>query len=154
MVTKSTVDPKTFTTDYVKSDFDEMSFLGNPHIDALVSSIQAIGGELWSCRRRLHVIEAMMEKNIPVSPASIQAYMPTAEEDARWKVDRDRLVGGIYAPFLRADALSFPSKATQGYDPHTEPATGRRAPFGVSKDAVTKATPVPANIAGPMLPAR
>ena len=156
MVEKSAVDPKVYTTDYIKSDFDAMSFLGNPHIDALTSALQAIGGEVWTSRRRLYVIEALMEKNIPVTRDSIQTYMPTKEEEQLWKADRDRMIAGIYAPFLRAGDISFPSAHTQSYDPHKEPSIARREPITVGKSVGEQtAAPSPsANIAGPMTPAR
>jgi hypothetical protein len=156
MVSKRPVDPQLYTTDYVRSDFDNMSFLGNPHLDALTTALQAIGAEVWTSRRRLYVIEALMEKNIPVTQASIQAYMPTKEEEQIWKADRDRMISGIYAPFLRAAEVSFPSAQTQSYDPHKEPSIARREPLGVGKlSSEPSAPPSPsANIAGPMTPAR
>ncbi len=149
MVAKSPVDPKLYTTDYVRSDFDEMSFLGNPHIDALTTALQAIGAEVWTSRRRLYVIEALMEKKIAVTPSSIQEYMPTAEEDARWKADRDRMVNGIYAPFLRAGEVSFPSAKTQAYDPHKEPDVARRAPLGVGTQQAARQVESAANVPAP-----
>lgn len=154
MVAKSAVDPKLYTTDYIKSDYDNMTFLGNPHIDALTSALQAIGAEVWTSRRRLYVIEALMEKKLAVTPTSIQGYIPTKEEELRWKADRDRMVSGIYAPFLRAGEVSFPSAKSQGYDPHKEPETARREPLGVDGQVAPRIVPSPANVPGPMTPAR
>lgn len=154
MVEKSPVDPKTFTTDYVRSDYADMTFMGNAHIDALTSALQALGAEVWSSRRRLYVIEALMAKKMAVTPASIQAYAPTAEERAAWKADRDRMISGIYAPFLRGGELSFPSPEAGAYDPHKAPDLARQAPSGIEADGTAKVGPSPANVAGPMTPAR
>jgi hypothetical protein len=133
MVGKSPVDPQLYTTDFVKSDYDNMTLLGNPHLDALTSALQAIGGEVWTSRRRLYVVEALMAKKIPVTPASIQSYVPSKEEAETWKADRDRMIAGIYAPFLRAGDVSFPSAQSQSYDPHKEPSLARRDPVGVGE---------------------
>lgn len=154
MVGKSAVDPKTYTTDFVKSDFDSMSFLGNPHIDALVSALQAVGAEVWTSRRRLYVIEALMEKKMAVTPASIQGYVPTKDEEMRWKADRDRMISGMYAPFLRAGDVSFPSAKVDTYDPHQEPDIARRAPAGIGVAGPAREGPSPANVPGPMIPAK
>ncbi|HEY6644443.1 hypothetical protein [Povalibacter sp.] len=126
-------DPKTYTTDFIKSDLENMTFLGNPHIDALTHSLQALGAEVWTARRRLYVIEALMARKIAVTPESIQAYMPTAEEEQQWKADRDRMIATVNAPFLRSGDVVFPSDKAFSYDPHKEPEIARRPKSEISK---------------------
>jgi hypothetical protein len=123
MVEKNGSDPKGYATDYVKGDIERAVFLGNPHIDAMMSTIQAVGAELWSSRRRLYVVEALLEKKIPVTQDSIQRYMPTSQEDARWKADRDRFIDAMYSPMLRTGDIPFGSPLAQSYDPHQAPKT-------------------------------
>jgi hypothetical protein len=149
MATKSSVDPNLYTTDYVRSDFAEMSFLGNPHIDAITSALQAIGAEVWATRRRLYVVEALMAKNIPVTPTAIQAYVPTKEEELRWRSDRDRMVNGIYSPFTRAGEVAFPSSQTQSYDPHKQPEIARRPPLDAGDLKVERQVESAANVPAP-----
>ena len=139
---------KTYTTDYIKSDYEKMTFMGNPHVDALTSALQAVSGEVWTIRRRLYVTEALMEKSIPVTPAAIQKYVPSAEETALWKADRDRFVAGIYAPFLREGSLEFPSPKVSSYDPHKD--TNRTAPEGLGDlKKPTAIQPSAANVPAP-----
>ena len=138
MANKTAVDPKTYTTDFIKSDFDETSYLGNPHIDTIILSLQALGGELWTARRRLNVVEALLEKNIPVSSANIQGYVPTASEEARWKIDRDRLIDGMYEPFLHARELKANVGESREFDPNKQPESRRRAPAAVGKPGLRK----------------
>lgn len=129
------IDPKTCTTDYIASDFNDMTFLGVPHADALALAVQALAGELWTTRRRLHVVEALMEKAIPLTTSAIEGYVPTIEEEQRWKTDRDRLVSGVYEPFLRGDGVAYASREMMQYDPHKEPATARRPAASVGQPA-------------------
>jgi hypothetical protein len=111
-------DRKTYASDYVKGDIEAAVFLGNPHIDHLFTAMQSLGAETWTNRRRMYVIEAMLEKNIPVTQEGIQKYMPTEEEEKRWKADRDQFVKTMYAPFLRAGNINYASPAAQNFDPH------------------------------------
>ena len=141
-MTGTPVDSKNYTTDDVKSDYDSMTFLGNPHLDALVLAVQSLGGELWTTRRRLFVVEALMERGIAVTPASIQGYVPTSEQEARWKADRDRLVVGIYEPFLRNPNVTYASPEMMQFDPHKEPDVARKAAIKVG-ETPTSSTPAP-----------
>ena len=135
------VDPKTYTTEYIKGDYENMTFLGNPHIDALVLAVQALGGELWTTRRRLFVVEALMEKGVEVTPASIQGYVPTAEQEAKWKADRDRLVAGVYEPFVRNPTLSYASPEMMKFDPYKEHDAARKPAVKVGETPNAKPAP-------------
>lgn len=154
MANKSPVDPKNYTTDFVRSDYDNTSLLGNPHLDALTTALQAMGAEVWTTRRRLYVVEALMEKGIAVTPAAIQGYVPTPEEERRWKADRDRMVAGVYAPFLRAGEVTFPSARSESYDPHREPDIARRSPVTVGMKEGAPPEVHPAEYRPPLPPAK
>ena len=90
----------------------------NPYVDHLFTAMQALAAEVWTNRRRMYIIEAMLEKKIPVTQESIQTYLPTAEEDAIWKADRDRMVKTQYAPFLRPGNINYSSATAQAMDSH------------------------------------
>jgi hypothetical protein len=109
---------KTYASDYVKGDLESAVFLGNPHVDHLFTAMQSLGAETWTNRRRMYVIEALLEKKMPVTQESIQTYMPSEEEEKRWKADRDQFVKTMYAPFLRAGTVDYASPAAQDFDPH------------------------------------
>ena len=111
---------KTYASNYVKGDLTSAVFMddSNPHVDHLFTAMQALAAEVWTNRRRMYIIEAMLEKKIPVTQESIQTYLPTAEEDAIWKADRDRMVKTQYAPFLRPGNINYSSAVAQGMDSH------------------------------------
>lgn len=146
MADKAAVDPKTYTTEYIKSDYETLSFLGNPHVDALSKALQILAAEVWISRKRLHVIESLMDKNIPVTRASIQAYMPSPEEQQAWKADRDTMIEAVNAPFMVIDETPFPSVEAFSYDPHKQPSVATRPRVKVGE---VPAPTVPTTYAGP-----
>jgi hypothetical protein len=113
---------QTYESDYIKGDFERAVFLGNPLIDHLFTALQSLGAEVWTNRRRMYVTEALLAQK-GVTTEMIEKYMPTAEEEARWKADRDRMVKMMYAPFLRRADLNYASPQAMDYDP----ALGRAA---------------------------
>ena len=114
---------ETYTVDYVKADTESSVFLGNPHIDNLFSAFQNMAAHLWAVKSRMHVIEALLERKVPVTNAAIEQYMPTAEERDRWKAERDDMINFTYAPFLRVGGKGFASAQAQAYDPRRDLST-------------------------------
>ncbi len=127
MAEKNGLNPETYTTAYIKSDWDNTTFLGNPHLDSLTLALHAMGQEVWRSRRRMHVIEALLERKIAVTREAIEKYLPTAEEEQLWKADRDRMIEEVFAPFVSARNISYTSAVAQAYDP--QKANDKRAAF-------------------------
>jgi hypothetical protein len=100
-------DPKrpTYATEAIPSDVKNGLFLGNAALDNVVSCVIAMGAELWSTKRRLHVMEAVMAKN-GITPEMIEKYVPSEAEKAAWESDRDRFVDLTLGPL-----------ANEGYRP-------------------------------------
>ena len=103
----ATPDPKrpTYAAEAIPSDVKNGLFLGNTALDNVVSCMIAMGAEMWSTKRRLHVMEAVMAKN-GITPAMIEKYVPTEAERAAWEADRDRFVDLTLGPL-----------ANEGYRP-------------------------------------
>jgi len=96
----------TYTADAIPSDINDAVFLGNPVLDGLVSSMIAMGTELWETKRRLKVMQSVMEKN-GISKESIEQYMPTDEENAEWEADRDRFIDLTFSPLSNPGTKSW-----------------------------------------------
>ena len=103
----ATPDPKrpTYAAEAIPSDVKNGLFLGNTALDNVVSCMIAMGAEMWSTKRRLHVMEAVMAKN-GITPAMIEKYVPTEAERVAWEADRDRFVDLTLGPL-----------ANEGYRP-------------------------------------
>lgn len=105
-------DRPTHTADFIKSDAERAVFLGNPALDNMMSSLIALGTEVWSTKRRMNVLEALLEEK-GVTPQMIEEYVPTEEQVAKWEKERDGFIDLTYSPLLREGDLSvdtpFPS---------------------------------------------
>lgn len=86
---------ETYTTDYLAYDIDKVDFFDHPAIDALVSSMVAMGSEVWSAQRRIKVLESVLTGQ-GLSLELVNKYEPTAEEEAAWRVQRDEFIKRVY----------------------------------------------------------
>ena len=94
-------DRPTYTSDFIKSDTDKAVFLGNVLFDNMMTSMIALGSEVWANRRRMKVIEALLEKKGSVTAEMIETYMPTKEEEAAWQAERDQFIKAAFGALAR-----------------------------------------------------
>ena len=92
---------KHYTADFIKSDTDQAVFLGNPLMDDMMTSIIALGAEVWANRRRTRIIELLMEKEGAVTQEMIEAYVPTEDEEAQLRKERDAFIQITYGHIAR-----------------------------------------------------
>ena len=112
-------DKKTYAVDYIKGDWDKAQYLPDPQVDNIQASLMSLGTEFWAMRRRMMVIESLLEQNKVINKANIEAYRPTAAESAAWDAERDDLIDRVFQVLHRV-----PEK-TGGPNP-----TARVAPLG------------------------
>ncbi|WP_321326135.1 hypothetical protein [uncultured Parasphingorhabdus sp.] len=86
---------ETYTTDFLSYDVEKAAFFDHPAIDALVSSIVAMGSEVWSAQRRIKVLESVLTSQ-GISLEKVNQYQPTAEEEKAWRVQRDQFIKRVY----------------------------------------------------------
>jgi hypothetical protein len=104
MTTPATIkvnsDRPTYASDYLKSDSEEVVFLGNPTLDNMMTTLVALCSEIWADRRRGRVVEKLLaEKGI--SQEMIEGYFPSADDEAEWKEERDRFIAATLDPLMR-----------------------------------------------------
>ncbi len=109
----SNSDRKSYAADFIKADTQDAVFLGNPLMDDMMTSIIALGAEVWANRRRTHIIELLFEKEGAVTRDMVEAYVPTAEEQAELRKQRDAFIKITYGHIARGSedktALSLDS---------------------------------------------
>lgn len=91
----------THTADFIKAETREAVFLGNPLMDNMMTALIALGGEVWSGRRRQHIVESLLESEGAVTEAMIEAYKPSKEQEAAWAAERDEFIQRVYGVFTR-----------------------------------------------------
>ncbi len=103
----------TYAAEAIPSDVKNGLFLGNAALDNVVSCVIAMGAEMWSTKRRLHVMEAVMAKN-GITSEMIEKYVPTEAERVAWEKDRDRFVDLTLGPLsnegYRPVSADFPKR--------------------------------------------
>lgn len=101
-------DRETYASDFIKGDTDSAVFLGNPHIDNLMTVVIALGAEIWSDRQRLRIVEKLMEKKGKVTAEMVEQYLPSEEEKAAWQAEREQMVKRVYAVLSRDTSAARP----------------------------------------------
>ena len=91
----------TYATDFIKADSDQAVFLGNPLFDNMMTSMIALGAEVWSNRRRMRIIERLLEEHGSVTNEMIEAYLPSDEENAALKAERDSFIQRTFGSLAR-----------------------------------------------------
>ena len=98
---------ETYTTDYIKADYDRAVFHGDPMIDSLFTALTALGSQVWTVQRRMRIVELLLEKNGSVTRDMIEQYLPTEEEAAQLKAERDEFVAEMYGPFRESGDVPY-----------------------------------------------
>lgn len=82
---------KTYATDFITTDVAQLSYLGNPHIDNIMTTLIAMGNEMWASRKRQYILEALLAEK-GVTNDQIEKYMPNEKQEAAWTKERKVLV--------------------------------------------------------------
>lgn len=80
-----------YAADYVKHETSRASYFGNPVIDNMMTALVAVTAEVWSNRRRMKTIEALLEEK-GITEEMIEAYVPSKEREKKWGDERDAFV--------------------------------------------------------------
>ncbi len=92
---------RTRAAPFIPADTDSAVFLGNPHIDNLVSVVIALGSEIWADRQRMRVVERLLESEGKATTAMIEAYVPSPAEKEAWEAERMAMVERVYSMLSR-----------------------------------------------------
>ena len=101
---------------FIESDTDDAVFLGNAVLDNLMDTVVALGAEVWSGRRRLMVVERLLEEK-GISNEMIEAYLPDEDEAAAWKAERDAFIRRVYATLNRGGTKDLAANWAPGQGP-------------------------------------
>ncbi|MEP0189923.1 MAG: hypothetical protein ABJP70_00375 [Erythrobacter sp.] len=83
------------TTDFLTYDVGRATFYDDPAIDAVVTTLVAMGSEVWSAQRRIKVLETVLAKK-GISLDEVDSYKPSEKEEAAWRTQRDEFIRRVY----------------------------------------------------------
>lgn len=105
----TSTDRPTHTVEAIPSDVNTGVFLGSTALDNVVSVVVAMGAELWATKRRLLVMEAVMQSR-GVTPEMIEKFVPSAAQAAAWEKERDRYIDLTLGPLANEGFRSVGSE--------------------------------------------
>ena len=102
---------QTYAAPFVEADYDAAVFTSveglPPTVDAMYSSMMALGANVWALQRRLFIMESLMEKNGKVTRQMIEQYLPSKEEKEVLAKMRNEFVDEIYDPFKEIGTVHY-----------------------------------------------
>ncbi len=90
-----------FAATAIPADAGAAVFLGNPHLDNLMTVVIAMGAEIWSDRQRARIVERLLETHGKVTREMIEQYVPSDEERKAWEAEREAMVRRVYDVLAR-----------------------------------------------------
>jgi hypothetical protein len=115
-MSNDTANRETYAVAYTKADTDRAVFFGDAAIDNLFTAVTVLGAEVWALRRRQKITEKLLEeKRGAITVEMIQKYVPTAEENAAWGLERNELVASIFSSFARQADVPYASSLSPTY---------------------------------------
>jgi hypothetical protein len=94
-------DPETYTTVFFKADTDRGVLLKDLTTDNVVTALIQLGAEVWGYRRRMMIMEQLLEEKGKVTKELIEQYVPSTALMVEWEGERDAFVRRIYDVLAR-----------------------------------------------------
>ena len=94
-------DPETYTTVFFKADTDRSVLLKDLTTDNVVTALIQLGAEVWGYRRRMMIMEQLLEEKGKVTKELIEQYVPSTALMVEWEGERDAFVRRIYDVLAR-----------------------------------------------------
>ena len=94
-------DPETYATVFFKADTDRGVLLKDLTTDNVVTALIQLGAEVWGYRRRMMIMEQLLEEKGKVTKELIEQYVPSTALMVEWEGERDAFVRRIYDVLAR-----------------------------------------------------
>lgn len=80
----------------IKSDTDQQVWLGNPHIDSLMTMMVALSAEVWATRQRSAILEKLLASKGVVVADAVERYTPSQAEYDSWEAERQAMAERVF----------------------------------------------------------
>jgi len=98
----------TYATAAIRTDTDGAVFLGDPHIDNLITIVIALGAEIWESRQRMLIMERLLETKGQVTEEMIEQYVASDEEVELWEAKKAAMTERVYSVLARDTSSAKP----------------------------------------------
>jgi hypothetical protein len=121
---------RTAASEFIDHRSETYAFLQDPLIDALMQVVIELGAETWITRRRMLVLEKVLAAEGLLASDLIETFTPSAEDEALWRVERDRMLKSVYAALARP-----PMPGDEAAEQAKSPLAPRREPLNATERA-------------------
>ncbi|MBM3515277.1 MAG: hypothetical protein FJX59_16415 [Alphaproteobacteria bacterium] len=102
----------THTVPFVKHKTEDVTYFGNPVIDNMMTALVAVTAEVWSTRRRMKVLEALLETK-GVTTEMVENFMPSEKQTKEWAEDRDAFIQRTMSVLAREASMPMSAEWTE-----------------------------------------
>ena len=106
---------QTYATAAIRAEIDSAVFLGNPHLDNLLTIVVALGAEIWESRQRMLIMERLLETHGNVTEEMIEQYVPSDAEVELWEAKKAAMTERVYSALARDTTGAKPFNAPFPY---------------------------------------
>lgn len=92
---------RTYAAAATPADTDQAVFLGNAHLDNLLTVVIALGAEIWESRQRMLIMERLLETHGKVTEELIEQYVPSDAEIEIWEAKKAAMTERVYSVLAR-----------------------------------------------------
>jgi len=85
---------------FIAADADNISLFPEQVVDNMMHVLIDLGAEIWTIRRRMMILERVLEK-AGISSEDVERYVPAAADKALWAKERDIFVARAFGAFSR-----------------------------------------------------
>lgn len=91
---------KSVATPAIKAHTDETAFIDHPVVDNLVTVVLELGAQLWTERKRLRTLEAVLVKG-GLAADAVEAFTFSPEEEEAIREERDYFIETTFGALRR-----------------------------------------------------
>ncbi len=91
---------KSASDGFISADSDNVTLFPQQVVDNMMHVLIDLGAELWAVRRRMAILERVLEK-VGVSSNDVEVYVPSAEDQAAWRQERDIYISRAFGAMTR-----------------------------------------------------
>jgi hypothetical protein len=107
---------KSVVGDAIKAHTDKATFLADPVVDSLVTVVLELGAQVWTDRKRIRTLEALLVNQGVTQPNAVETFLFPIEQDEAWRAERDEFIQTTFAALMRNIDTSAQLKQTEDWE--------------------------------------
>ncbi len=111
---------KSVVGDAIKAHTDRAAFLPDPVVDNLVTVVLELGAQIWTDRKRIRTLEAVLVRNGLTTADAVETFVFPMDQDEAWRQERDEFIQTTFAALMRNIDTSAQLKQTEDWEHRTD----------------------------------